>query len=118
MKYIKENIIYRFGLPKSITIDQGTMFTREDIKDFTKEYDFKLIHFILYYAQANGQVEETNQSLILNIQKMFQDIPRQWHKLLSELFWKHKTLQKTSASTTPYTLTFGHKTLMLAKLTI
>lgn len=29
------------------------MFIGEDIKSFTKEYDFKLIHSIPYYAQAN-----------------------------------------------------------------
>lgn len=56
------------------------MFTREDMKDFVKEYGFKLLHFTFYHAQANGQAEAINKSLILNIQKVVQDYPRQWHE--------------------------------------
>lgn len=43
IKFIKKNIIRRFGLPESITTDQGTMFTRKEMKKFTKKYGFKLI---------------------------------------------------------------------------
>lgn len=67
IKFIKENIIYRFSLVESITIDQGTIFTREEIKTFAKEYMFKLFHSIPYHAQANKQAKATNKILILNI---------------------------------------------------
>ena len=30
IQFIKEQIIHRFGIPQSITIDKGTIFTREE----------------------------------------------------------------------------------------
>jgi hypothetical protein len=32
--FIKEHIIYRFGIPHTITIDQGTLFTSEEFDNF------------------------------------------------------------------------------------
>ena len=31
------------------------MFTKEEVKQFKKEYDFKIIHFAHYYAYTDGQ---------------------------------------------------------------
>lgn len=38
IKLIKENLIHRFGLPKSITTDQSIIFTKEETKESAKEY--------------------------------------------------------------------------------
>ena len=37
IQFIKEQIIHRFGIPQSITIDQGTMFTGDELTYFAKE---------------------------------------------------------------------------------
>lgn len=49
-KFIKENMIHRFGLLKSIMTDQGTMFIGEEMKEFAKEHGIKLFHSTSYYA--------------------------------------------------------------------
>ena len=38
IKCIKENIIYRFGLSQTITIDLGTVFISDDVLEFAFEY--------------------------------------------------------------------------------
>ncbi|XP_050233412.1 uncharacterized protein LOC126681899 [Mercurialis annua] len=40
IKFFKENLIHRHGLPETITTDQGTMFTGSDNVAFSKEYGF------------------------------------------------------------------------------
>ena len=35
IRFIKTQIIYQFGVPETITTDQGTMFTEEKMKAFT-----------------------------------------------------------------------------------
>ena len=38
IKFIKEQIIHRFGIPPSITTNQGTMFIREEMNYFVTDY--------------------------------------------------------------------------------
>jgi hypothetical protein len=40
--FVKKHIIYRFGIPQSITTDQGTQFTLSKFCDFAKEMGIKL----------------------------------------------------------------------------
>jgi len=54
IKFIKYNIIYRFDIPESITIEQGTMFNWDKMGSFIQQFNIKLIHSMLYYAQGNG----------------------------------------------------------------
>jgi transposase InsO family protein len=61
IEFIKEHIIYRFGIPQSITTDQGKMFTSQEFEDFAASTGFKLLNSSPYYAQANGQAEASNQ---------------------------------------------------------
>jgi hypothetical protein len=69
IEFIKEHIIYRFGIPQTITIDQGKMFTSKEFEDFAANIGFKLINSSPYYAQANRQAETSNQILIKLIKK-------------------------------------------------
>jgi hypothetical protein len=41
----------------------------------------KLIRSSPYYAQANGQAEASNQSLIKLIKRKIDEHPRRWHKV-------------------------------------
>jgi hypothetical protein len=52
--FVKEHIVYRFGIPHTITTDQGTMFTSEEFEDFAASMGIKLLNSSSYYAQANG----------------------------------------------------------------
>ena len=54
IQFIKEHIIHRFGIPRSITTDQGTMFIRDEMTYFTKDYGIQLIKSTHFYAQGNG----------------------------------------------------------------
>ena len=39
---VKEHIVYRFGIPQTITTNQGTMFTSEELRDFAASLGIKL----------------------------------------------------------------------------
>ncbi|XP_075482888.1 uncharacterized protein LOC142523126 [Primulina tabacum] len=59
--FVKEHIIHRFGIPQSITTDQGTMFMGSDMKEFAEEYGIQLINSSPHYPQSNCQAEPSNQ---------------------------------------------------------
>ena len=59
--FVKEHVIYRFGIPQTITTDHGTMFTSEEFEEFPTGMGIKLLNSSPYYAQANGQGEASNK---------------------------------------------------------
>ena len=48
--FVKEHIVYRFGIPQTIIPDQGTMFTSEEFEDFAASMGIKLLNSSPYYA--------------------------------------------------------------------
>jgi transposase InsO family protein len=55
IEFITEHIIHRFGIPQTLSTDQGTLFMSKEVRDFAKLYKIKLFKSSPYYAQANGQ---------------------------------------------------------------
>jgi transposase InsO family protein len=76
VEFVKEHIIYRFGIPQTITTDQGTQFTSPEFREFAESMGIKLLNFSPYYAQANGQAEASNKIMIKIIQKKIDQKPK------------------------------------------
>ena len=64
IEFIQRKIIYRFGIPESITTGQRSVFTGQKMQEFAQEMGFKLLTSTPYYAQENGQVEAANKVII------------------------------------------------------
>jgi hypothetical protein len=54
------------------------------IKKFAGSLEIKLMNSSPYYAQANGQAESDNKTLIKLVKKKIEENPRRWHEVLSE----------------------------------
>jgi hypothetical protein len=74
--FITEHIIHRFGIPQTLTTDQGTSFVSSQVREFIESYNIRLLNSSPYYAQANGQAESSNKTLIKIIKKKIEDNPR------------------------------------------
>ncbi|GLU07027.1 hypothetical protein SLE2022_240070 [Rubroshorea leprosula] len=116
IKFLKEEIIHRFGLPETVTSDQGTVFVGAQVGAFAKEMGFRLLTSTPHYAQANGQAEASNRIVINLLEKMVDDNPRCWHELLSDTIWAYRTSQRSSTKVTPFSLTFGHDVVLPMEL--
>jgi hypothetical protein len=71
--FITKHIIHRFGIPLTLTTDQGTSFMAKEVHDFVISYSIKLLNSSPYYAQANGQAESSNKTLVKLIKKKIED---------------------------------------------
>jgi hypothetical protein len=52
--FILEHIVHRFGIPQTLTMDQGLQFMSHQVHEFAKSLKIKLLGSSPYYAQANG----------------------------------------------------------------
>jgi uncharacterized phage-like protein YoqJ len=54
IEFITEHIIYRLGIPQTLTTDQGISFVSKEVREFAESYKIKLLNLSPFYAQANG----------------------------------------------------------------
>jgi hypothetical protein len=117
INFIKEHVINRFGIPQTITIDGGSVFISEEFRKFTTDVGIKLIRSSRYYAQANGQAEASNQSLIKLIKRKFDEHPRRWHDILSKALWAHLISCHGATKTWTYHLVYGQEAVLPWEIT-
>jgi transposase InsO family protein len=108
--FIKEHIIYQFGIAQTITNDQGTMFTSGE---FAATLGIKLLNSSPYYAQANGQAEAYNKGIIKLIKRKINKQLRRWHTSLNEALWAYWMACHGSTKVSPYQLVYEHEVLFL-----
>jgi transposase InsO family protein len=117
INFVKEHIIHRFGIPQTITTDGGSVFISEEFRKFATDMGIKLIRSSPYYAQANGQAEVSNQSLIKLIKRKIDGHPRHWHEVLSEALWAYHVLCHGATKTSPYHLVYGQEAVLPWEIT-
>jgi hypothetical protein len=54
ISFVQEHIIYRFGVPQTLTNDQRSSFMSHQFKEFMESMKIKLLNSSPYYVQANG----------------------------------------------------------------
>jgi hypothetical protein len=110
--FVKEYVIHRFGIPQTITMDGRSVFISEEFKKFAADMGIKLIRSSPYYAQANGQAEVSNESLIKLIKRKIDEYPKRWHEVLSEALWAYHISCHGSTKTSPYHLVYGQEAVL------
>ncbi|XP_059627205.1 uncharacterized protein LOC132269996 [Cornus florida] len=63
IRFIKQHVIHRFGIPESITTDRGSALVAKEVQAFAAEYGIKLLNSTPHFAQGNGQAETSNKTL-------------------------------------------------------
>jgi hypothetical protein len=80
INFVQEHIIHQFEIPQSLTTDQWPSFMSHQFREFVESMKIKLMNPSIYYAQANGQAEASNKTLIKIMKKRIENNPRRWHE--------------------------------------
>jgi transposase InsO family protein len=112
IQFILEYIIHRFSIPQTLTTDQGSSFMFHQVRDFAESLKIKLLSSSPYYAQANGQVESNNKTIIKLIKKKTEENPKRWHEVLSEALWAHRIFKHSATKVTPFELVYGQEVIL------
>jgi hypothetical protein len=89
VEFVKEHIIYRLGIPQTITTNEGTQFTSSEFRDFA-----------------------SNKIMIKIIQKKIDQKPKRWHSVLNEALWAYRMAPHGATQTSPHEMVYGHHAVL------
>ncbi|XP_051140005.1 uncharacterized protein LOC127257608 [Andrographis paniculata] len=90
-KWVKVVPLVQFGIPKTITTDQGIVFTSRKLKAFVVRYVIRL---------------------------GMEDNPRAWNEMLEEALWAYWNAKSTMTGSTPYRLTYGQGAVLPLEIVV
>ena len=102
-------ICTRIGFPKTLVSDNGTQFTSNTFKAFTKLMDIKHKFTPPYHAQSNGLVERFNGTLKAMLRKLSAERPQDWDRHLPALLFAYRDAPQASTGYSPFELIYGHR---------
>nr|GEV78739.1 reverse transcriptase domain-containing protein [Tanacetum cinerariifolium] len=101
-KFVWDNILCRFGLPRKIIFDKGKQFRDNPFKDLCEKLCIRECFTSVKHPQANGLVERANRSLSEGIKAQLDKRSKNWLEDISHVLWAHRTMIKSSNGETPF----------------
>ena len=111
MRFIKNHIICRYGVPSKIIIYNGSNLNNNMVEALCK--DFKIAHHNSspYRPKMNGVVEAANKNIKKIIHKMVVTY-KDWHKMLPFALHGYRTSIRTSTGATLFSLVYGMEVVL------
>ncbi|XP_033641983.1 uncharacterized protein K02A2.6-like [Asterias rubens] len=103
-----ENMFSRYGLPRSITSDNGPQFRSEVFKEYLNENGINHRLVTPLHPAANGEVERQNRSLMKRI-RIAHAQSQDWKREIRSYMFAYRTTPHSTTGVSPAELMFGRK---------
>ena len=116
LKFPKENIFSRFGVPKAIISDGGSHFCNKPFENLLSKYGVKHKVATSYHPQTNGQVELVNREIKTILMKVVNSSRKDRSLKLQDSLWAYIMTYKTILDMSPYRLVYGKACHLLVEI--
>ncbi|KAA3458454.1 gag/pol polyprotein [Gossypium australe] len=110
-KFLKKEIICRYGMPERIISDNALNLNNSTIADVCSQFGIKHHNSSPYRPKMNGAVEAANKNIKKIIGKMTETY-KDWHEKLPFALYAYRTSVRTSTGATPFSLVYGMEAVL------
>ena len=90
-RFVWRNIVTRFGVPRTLILDNGLQFNSKAFKRYCCELEIANRYSTPAYPQRNGQVEASNKVIVNGLKKRLDDAKGRWVEELPHVLWAYRT---------------------------
>ena len=108
MKFLRDSIVYRYGIPHEVVVDGGSEFKKE-FREFCEKSKIKCTVTSAYNPKANGIVEAGHYPLVSSLAKLTDGTGRRWNEYLPLVLFADRTSVRKSHGRTPFYLVYGYE---------
>ena len=116
--FVWKNIVTKFRVPESLVFDNGLQFESKAFCKFCSSLGIKNKYSTLTYPLSNGQAEATNKVIVSGLKKRLKGTKGKWIEELPNILWAYRTTPRRSMGETLYSLTYGAKAVIPAKISL
>jgi IS30 family transposase len=112
-KFFRQNIVCRFGVPRSLTVDNGKQFNSDNFKSFYKSISTKIAFASVYHPESNDAMERANRIVFSAISKTLFNLRKgKWTEELPKVVLSHNTMVSRTTGFTPFKLLYGEEAIL------
>ncbi|CAF1440539.1 unnamed protein product [Rotaria sordida] len=112
VRFLKEDIISKFGTSRCILTDNSTHFTHTLTNELIKQIGSTHLYTTLYHPQWNGQVEIYNSMMDAKIAALSNIQKTDWDDQLPFVTLKYNTSTHSSTKQTPFEIMYGRTPIL------
>ena len=117
-KFVWRNIVTRFRVPESLVSNNGLQFDSKAFRKFCSNLGIKNKYFTPAYPQSNSQVEAINKAIVNGLKRRLEGTKGRWVEELPNILWAYWTTLRRSMGETSFSITYGMKMVILAKVNL
>ncbi|CAF1069288.1 unnamed protein product, partial [Rotaria magnacalcarata] len=112
VRFLKEDIISKFGTPRCILTDNGTHFTSTMMDELVKQIGATHLYSTPYHPQTNGQVERYNSTMDAKIAALSNLRKTDWDDQLPFVTFNYNTSIHSSTRQIPFEMMYGRSPVL------
>ena len=106
-KLIVNEIIPRYGVPRTLLSDQGSNYLSKLCREVYKEMNIRKLQTSAYYPQGNGMVERFNHTLVNMLAMYTNEKQDDWDEWLPHVLFAYRAAKHASTGYSPFYMLHG-----------